>query len=205
MTWMDALFYGMALTTLCFAVGALLMPNVVYGVLCLIGAFFNASGLFILLNAEFLAFVMIVVYVGAVALLFLFVLMTFRIQENNRKKIPFYKRPIFYGGLILFGEAVFLIMGKFKGGTFGFLSSFQRGGSNVHRIGRVLYTHYFLPLQLVGVILFVAMIGAIILLWYRDHRTKQQKLRDQSTVDAKSRLTLHDVPVKKGISCSISE
>jgi NADH-quinone oxidoreductase subunit J len=202
---MDVLFYMVAFVTVACAIGALLMHNVVHGVLCLIGAFFNASGLFILLNAEFLAFVMVVVYVGAVALLFLFVLMTFRLDDNRYKALSFYKKPIFYGGLLLLGETIFFVVGKSEGASHGFLASLQREGGNVHRIGRVLYTHYFLPLQIVGVILLVAMIGAIVLLWYRDHRAKQQTLRDQARTRAHNRLTLHTVQAKKGISCSASE
>lgn len=198
--WGDALFYGMSFVTVCCAMGALLMQNVVHGVLCLIGAFFNAAGLFVLLNAEFLAFVMVIVYVGAVALLFLFILMTFRIQDNKERQISFYKKPVFYGGLILLSEMIFFIEGHLQGFRSGFLSIPETGAGNTHLIGRVLYTHYFLPLQLLGVILLVAMIVSIVLLWYEDNRVRKQKIKNQVGVQAKNRLTLHDVPSKKGIS-----
>jgi len=199
-TWGDALFYGMSFVTLCCAMGALLMQNVVHGILCLIGAFFNAAGLFILLNAEFLAFVMIIVYVGAVALLFLFILMTFRIQDNKERQVSFYKKPVFYGGLILLSEMIFFIEGYLQGFRAGFLSESGTGAGNTHLIGRVLYTHYFLPLQLLGVILLVAMIVSIVLLWYEDNRVRKQKIKNQVGVQAKDRLTLHDVLSRKWIS-----
>lgn len=198
--WGDGLFYMMSFITICCAIGALLMSNVVHGVLCLIGAFFNAAGLFILLNAEFLAFVIVIVYVGAVALLFLFILMTFRVEENKARLAPFYKKPVFYGGLVLLGEMIFFIEGHLQGFRAGFLSIPQGGSDNTHLIGRVLYTQYFFPLQLVGGILLVAMIVAIVLLWHEDNRVRKQKLRHQANVQSKDRLTLQDVPTRKGIS-----
>jgi NADH-quinone oxidoreductase subunit J len=190
---LDVLFYMLALGTVGCAAAALFMPHVMHSILFLIGAFFNASGLFLLLGAEFLAFVLIIVYVGAVALLFLFIIMTLEAPSPKLKLEAFYKKPpIFVGGFLLVEMGML-----FTAPPLTFPSVMQSNFSNTHAIGEVLYTHYFLPFQMMGVILLTVMVAVIALIWQPTQGKKRQKMGDQSSVQAKDRLRLED-PVRGG-------
>ena len=199
MSYLDWLFYMCAIGTVGCSIGALLVPNVVYGVLFLIGAFFNASGLFLLLGAEFLAFVLIVVYVGAVALLFLFIIMSVEVRTPKERMTPFYKKPSLFLGIVLGVEILAFLTGKFHMGTLAF-PTLHLTTSNTHAIGKVLYTKYFFHFQMVGMILLTAMIGAIVLIWQKDRGVRRQKMREQSAVTASDRLSMKQVPLGKGVS-----
>jgi NADH-quinone oxidoreductase subunit J len=193
---LDALFYMLAIGTVGCAVAALFIPHVVHSILFLIGAFFNASGLFLLLGAEFLAFVLIIVYVGAVALLFLFIIMTLDGPSPKTKRAAFYKNPPLFIGLFLFVEIIVVFTAPSL--TLPILE--QGGRSNTHAIGDVLYTHYFFPFQMVGVILLAAMVAAIALIWQRSHGKKRQNMGHQAAVHAKDRLTLKEASRGEGVS-----
>jgi NADH-quinone oxidoreductase subunit J len=186
----EILFYMLAVGTIGCTMAALFMPQVMESVLFLIGAFFNVSGLFLLLGAEFLAFVLIILNVGAVALLFLFILMTLNVSIT---KGGFYKKPpMVIGGLLLIEMGVFLIL---KEHTVPVLVKTTQ--SNTHALGEVLYTHYIFPFQIMGVILLTAMIIAVGLLWEKGRRHKRQE--HQSDVKASDRLTLTNPERGKGI------
>jgi len=199
----DVLFYMLALGTIGCAFAALFMPQVVHGILFLIGAFFNASGLFLLLGAEFLAFVLIMVYVGAVALLFLFVIMTLDSKTSPILSVPFYKKPSVYVGVLLLMEmTVFLtVQGREATLTFSSLADGTNNiqANNIQALGEVLYTHYFFPFQLVGVILLTALVSAIALIGGAKNKSKQQDMKHQRDVSATRRLTLKNPPLGKGI------
>lgn len=138
--------------------------NMVYGVIFLILAFVNASALFIILGAEFIAMLLIVVYVGAIAVLFLFVVMMLNIDIKIKEEIN-RKRPILAMiGLVMFCEII--LVTKFSGvKSYETVSLFPTPTeiTNTQAIGNILYTDFILPFQLAGGVLFVAMIGAIVL------------------------------------------
>jgi NADH-quinone oxidoreductase subunit J len=139
--------------------------NPVHAVLFLVLCFFNAAGLFILLGAEFIAFILVIVYVGAVAVLFLFVVMMLDI--NFRELRLGFRRYLPVGltvGLIIAVQLVLVASAwtfSEKALTYGNPASDTV--DNTHAIGQLLYTTYFFPFQVSGLILLVAMIGAIVL------------------------------------------
>ncbi|MGH6952832.1 MAG: NADH-quinone oxidoreductase subunit J [Alphaproteobacteria bacterium] len=157
--------------------------NPVHSVLFLILAFFSAAGLFVLMGAEFLAMILVIVYVGAVAVLFLFVVMMLDINFVELRQGFLQYLPI--GGvigLVLVVELV-LVIGTWAAGTPGarLADPIAAAGqpSNAHALGAVLYTKYAYLFQASGLILLVAMIGAIVL----THRTRggvrRQRIADQ--------------------------
>jgi NADH-quinone oxidoreductase subunit J len=134
--------------------------NPVHSVLWLVLAFFNAAGLFVLLGAEFIAFLMVIVYVGAVAVLFLFVVMMLEIDFANLRKGAMQYVPIGLAiGGVLLAELAFL----YSGWEITPLNTAPADVQNTEALGQILYTDYIFPFQISGLILFVAMIGAIVL------------------------------------------
>jgi len=165
-------FYVFAAVTTASGVMVISARNPVHSVLFLILAFFNAAGLFVLLGAEFLAMLLVVVYVGAVAVLFLFVVMMLDINFAELREGFLQYLPI--GGLVgivLLAELV-LIGGSWAVSSGGAPSSAlpgpEGGMTNTHALGHVLYTDYIYLFQAAGLVLLVAMIGAIVL----THRTR---------------------------------
>jgi NADH-quinone oxidoreductase subunit J len=157
------LFYIFSLVLIASSFVVVSAKNSIYSVMFLILAFFNASALFVLLGAEYLAILLIVVYVGAIAVLFLFVVMMLNIDNIKIKTIA--KRNT--TALVMIAFAMFLELFLIIN-----ISPFQQfsyqgmnGGdiNNIKAIGDVLYTDFIVPFQLSGAILFVAMIGAIAL------------------------------------------
>jgi NADH-quinone oxidoreductase subunit J len=166
------------------ASGALVITsrNPVHSVLFLILAFFNAAGLFILLGAEFVAMILVIVYVGAVAVLFLFVVMMLDI--NFRELRSGMARFIPVGatvGLILLAELVLI----FGGWAFAPVAATTIAApapatvTNTHALGRLFYTHYIYLFQAAGLILLVAMIGAIVLTLRERSGVRKQVIADQ--------------------------
>ncbi len=197
-------FYLFAGILVSAAVMVITARNPVHSVLFLILGFFNSAGLFILLGAEFVAMIMVIVYVGAVAVLFLFVVMMLDISFADLRKGAMQYVPIGLAiGAVLLAELVLLY------GTWHFapgagenvavpVLSFD-GLTNSERLGRVLYTDYVLPFQIAGLVLFVAMIGAIVL----THRTRPG-VRKQSVADQQHRkpedvLEIHKVTPRTGV------
>jgi len=165
-------FYVFAAVATASGVMVISARNPVHSVLFLILAFFNAAGLFVLLGAEFLAMLLVVVYVGAVAVLFLFVVMMLDINFAELREGFLQYLPI--GGLVgivLLAELV-LIGGSWAvssgGGPSSALRGPEGGMTNTHALGHVLYTDYIYLFQAAGLVLLVAMIGAIVL----THRTR---------------------------------
>jgi len=152
-------FYLFAGVMLASSVMVVVSRNPVYSVLFLILAFFNAAGLFVLIGAEFLAMLLVVVYVGAVAVLFLFVVMMLDInfaemRAGFQKYLPL---GLIVGGILVFELVVAMYGDAFGGKTAPVVSEI----ANTTRLGGVLYTKYAFLFQLAGLILLVAMIGAI--------------------------------------------
>jgi len=158
-------FYLLAAVTVASGVMVVSARNPVHSVLFLILAFFNSAGLFVLIGAEFLAMILVVVYVGAVAVLFMFVVMMLdinflRLQEGFMRYLPIGLLV----GVILLAELILV------GGTYGIGAGGEQAAavagpaiSNTEAIGNLLYTQYFYLFQAAGMILLVAIIGAITL------------------------------------------
>jgi NADH-quinone oxidoreductase subunit J len=158
--------------------------NPVHSVLFLILAFFNAAALFLIAGAEFLAMILVIVYVGAVAVLFLFVVMM--LDVNFAELRDGFQRYAPVGatiGAVLFFELLSVLLGwEFSPGSkIAHLSTIPVNVQNTRAIGQVLYTQYFLLFQLSGLILLVAMIGAIVLT-HRDRSiAKRQNITRQQS------------------------
>jgi len=175
-------FYLFSIVLIACAVMVVVARNPVHAVLFLILAFVNASGLFVLLGAEFLAMILVVVYVGAVAVLFLFVIMMLDVDFAQLKQGFLQYMP--FGVLIaviVLAELV-LVVG-------GFTLSAPVGGAitapipadvtNAEAIGLVMYTRYIHYFQLAGMVLLVAMIGAIVLTLRHKANVRRQNISDQ--------------------------
>jgi NADH-quinone oxidoreductase subunit J len=160
------LFYLFSAVLLVSAVMVIAARNPVHAVLFLIVCFFNAAGLFLLMGAEFVAFILVIVYVGAVAVLFLFVVMMLDI--NFRALRQGFKRYLPVGGavaLILLSQLV-LVTSAWVVDPHALtttISASEGMVENTRAIGQILYTDYFYPFQVSGLILLVAMVGAIVL------------------------------------------
>ena len=156
----------------------------------LIAAFFSAAGLFVLLGAEFIAMLLVVVYVGAVAVLFLFVVMMLDVDfVALREGVTRYLPVAGLVGAVLVVELVIIsnIVGtKGAAGRSGGLVPAPHGLSNTEAIGRVLYTDYVYLFQAAGLVLLVAMIGAIVLTLRHKSGVKRQNIADQTARNPKS-------------------
>ena len=197
-------FYLLAFVTLAAGILVVSARNPVHSVLFLITAFFSAAGLFVLLGAEFLAMLLIVVYVGAVAVLFLFVVMMLDVDfEELRKGFAQYL-PI--GGLVagvLTLEMIFVAATVATNGAAGKNASpmaSPEGVSNTEAIGRVLYTDYAFFFQLAGLVLLVAMIGAIVLTLRHKPGVRRQNIADQVARSPKTGMELVQIKPGEGIS-----
>jgi NADH-quinone oxidoreductase subunit J len=160
-------FYLFAVLSVVAGVMVIVARNPVHAVLFLILAFFNAAGLFILLGAEFLAMILVIVYVGAVAVLFLFVVMMLDVDFAELKAGFIRNAPIglLVGGIVL-AELILLFVGRGFGLGIGHppVDVAQAAGiTNTQALGLVLYTKYVYFFEVAGLILFVAMVGAIVL------------------------------------------
>ena len=174
----DALFFylfaGVMLTS---GLMVVVSRNPVYSVLFLILAFFNAAGMFVLIGAEFLAMLLVVVYVGAVAVLFLFVVMMLDInfaemRSGFQKYLPL--------GLVIGGILVFELVTVMYGDAFSNTSlPIASDIANTTQLGGVLYTKYAFLFQIAGLILLVAMIGAISLTARKRVGVRRQSIADQ--------------------------
>ncbi len=159
------IFYLFSAVLLASAVMVIAARNPVYAVLFLILCFFNGAGLFLLMGAEFLAFILLIVYVGAVAVLFLFVVMM--LDVNFPALRQGFRRYLPVGGavaLVLLAQLVLIASAWVVDPNV--LTTAGTAGpaiDNTRALGRVLYTDYFYPFQVCGLILLVAMIGAIVL------------------------------------------
>lgn len=193
------LFYLFSAVLIFSAIMVISAKNMVHSVMFLVLAFLNAAGLFILLNAEFLAMLLIVVYVGAIAVLFLFVVMMLNIDTKKLKnEITRHVPLLVMVSVVLFCEIFLTIKASyFKTFDKTSLYAIPTDEHNINAIGNVLYTNFILPFQLSGAVLFVAMIGAIVLTLKDETRfIKKQKISDQ--VFRTKENSLQIVKVKSG-------
>jgi NADH-quinone oxidoreductase subunit J len=175
-------FYVLAIVAVISAFAVIAARNPVRSVLFLILTFFTAAGLFVLLGAEFLAMLLVVVYVGAVAVLFLFVVMMLDIDFAELRQGFLSYMPV--GALVaiaLFMELVLVASAATSGHGGAPITISQNPGAvtNAEAIGQVLYTDYLLVFQMAGLVLFVAMIGAIVLTLRHRPGVKKQDIAAQ--------------------------
>jgi NADH-quinone oxidoreductase subunit J len=192
------LFAGVAVASAFMVIAS---RNPVHSVLFLILTFVNASGLFILIGAEFLAMLLVVVYVGAVAVLFLFVVMMLDVDFVELRQGFLQYLPVgVLIGLVFLAELV-LVFGSwtFGEGVTGAVLANASDVSNTVQIGRVLYTDYVYFFQAAGLILLVAMIGAIVLTLRHKENVKRQSIPVQNARTKATAIDVVKVPSGKGL------
>ncbi len=197
-------FYIFAIVTVASAVMVISVRNPVHAVLFLILAFFNSAGLFVLLGAEFIAMILIIVYVGAVAVLFLFVVMMLdvdfaELRAGFTKYVPI---GALIGGILLL--QLLMVVSAWTIAPAGSLRIVEPIPSadavtNAEAIGRVLYTKYAYFFQLAGLILLVAMIGAIVLTLRHRVGVKRQNISEQVARDPAKAIEVREVQSGQGI------
>ena len=201
-------FYIFSIIAVFSAIMVTVSRNTVHSVFFLILDFISISCLFIMIGAEFIGMIMLIVYVGAVAVLFLFVVMMFNVSQQNNEQLREKKNlnhiPI---GLlistVIFFELIIVAGGwKYKPEL---LKSFSSIGidsntTNTHEIGNVLYTDYIHIFQLSGMILLVAMIGAIVLTFRKREGIKRQSYFKQISRERNEAVELVDVEKNKGVN-----
>jgi NADH-quinone oxidoreductase subunit J len=178
------------------------MRNPVHSVLFLILTFISAAGLFVLLGAEFLAMLLIVVYVGAVAVLFLFVVMMLDVDFGSlRTGFARYLPAGLVVAAVLLIEMV-VVSGAVAqhGAASGAVNTMPAGVSNTEMIGRVLYTDYIYFFQAAGLVLLVAMIGAIVLTLRHRPGVKRQNISAQTARNPASGMVVVEVKTGEGIA-----
>ena len=191
-------------TVVASAVMVISARNPVHSVLFLILAFFNSAGLFVLLGAEFLAMILIVVYVGAVVVLFMFVVMMLDINYVQLRQGFLHYLPLgAMIGLVLLGEMLVIIGGWTLAPEVAETVSHSIQApdvtSNTQALGELLYTHYIYLFQAAGMILLVAMIGAIVLTHRRREGVRKQRIADQIARRAEETVQIVEVETGKGI------
>lgn len=199
---LELTFYMFAALLIFASTMVICVRNTVYAVLFLIFAFFNAAALAILIGAEYIALTTVVVYVGAVAVLFLFVVMMIdvnRIAKNKRNFVPILQLAVFLS-LIVFLE----IHWAFRSSIEYVINPnidvrSQPSSNNIMEIGSVLYTTYSIHLQIAGLILLSSMVGAILLTLKHDKFVKRQNIRAQISRRRKDCVDLIDVKSEQGI------
>jgi NADH-quinone oxidoreductase subunit J len=198
-------FYLFSAILILSALLVITAKNPVHSVLFLILAFFNAAGLFVMLGAEFLAMTLVIVYVGAVAVLFLFVVMMLDIDfVELRKGTKKYAAIGGFIGAVLLAEMLFMFH-AWEGDVSALARAVQPVPdptviSNTHALGHVLYTHYVYLFQVSGLILLVAMIGAITLTLRQRPETRRQNVADQIARDPKDVLKVEKITSGAGVS-----
>mgnify|MGYP003394081427 CR=1 FL=1 len=197
------LFYLFAAVVVGSALMVISAKNPVHSVLFLILAFFNAAGLFVLLGAEYIAMTLVIVYVGAVAVLFLFVVMMLDINfaELRAGFLRYLPMGLSVAGLV-FVELIVVISASLH---WPMQTAPARhviadtGATNTHAIGNVLYTYYLYPFQLAGVILLIAMIGAIVLTLRHRPNVRRQNVSQQMSRRREDSVEIVNVPSGEGI------
>ena len=203
MTVASLFFYLFSVVACAAAVMVISSRNPVHSVLFLILTFFNAAGLFILMGAEFLALILVVVYVGAVAVLFLFVVMMLDVDFAELRRGMLSYLPIGGAiGMILLVELL-LVLGSWhfsgSGGKIAEPITRQGGVTNTEALGQILYTKYFFYFQVAGLVLLVAMIGAIVLTLRHKVGVKRQNVADQVARNPASAIEVRQVKPGQGI------
>lgn len=195
-------FYVLAAIVVISAFAVIAARNAVHSVLFLILTFFTAAGLFVLLGAELLAMLLVVVYVGAVAVLFLFVVMMLDVDFAELKQgfLSYAPAGAIVAALLLLELGLVAGAALSVGGApIAVAPAGQSEVTNAEAIGRVLYTDYLLVFQMAGLVLFVAMVGAIVLTLRRRPGVKRQNIAAQVGRKRSEGVELKDVRPGQGL------
>ncbi len=203
-------FYFFSIIAIVSAIMVTAARNTVHSVFFLILDFISISCLFIMIGAEFLGMIMLIVYVGAVAVLFLFVVMMLNVAQQKNQWFGSSKSsshiPIgLLVSLIIFVELIIVVGGwKYKPDLLNSSTIIiSETTSNTHSLGNVLYTEYIHLFQISGMILLVAMIGAIVLTFRERPGLKRQSYIRQISRERKDGVQVVDVPNKKGVKIDV--
>lgn len=194
-------FYLFAAVTLVSALMVITAKNPVHSVLFLILAFFNAAGLFILLGAEFVGMILVIVYVGAVAVLFLFVVMMLDMSFADLRKGALHYVPFGLAvGAVLLAELVVVYLGwAFAPEAAANIAHPVPEAENTKALGQILYTDYIYAFQAAGLVLLVAMIGAIVLTHRQRPGVRRQKVATQNARTRDEAFEVVKVPIGQGV------
>ncbi|HEX2858922.1 MAG TPA: NADH-quinone oxidoreductase subunit J [Alphaproteobacteria bacterium] len=187
----DILFYLFAIGLLLGAGAVITARNPMYGVLGMIFSFINAAGLFMLFYAEFLSLLIVMIYVGAIAVMFLFVLMTIDIDFVKLREgfAPYLPAGLIVAAALAAELLLAASLGLFTGvGTP--IAAAEGAPTNIEQLGAVLFTDYALPFQAAGMVLLTAMVGAIILTHRRRKDVKRQNISMQINRTASDSMAL---------------
>ena len=198
-------FYTFSIIAVVSAIMVTASKNTVHSVFFLILDFISISCLFIMIGAEFLGMIMLIVYVGAVAVLFLFVVMMLNVAQQKQSWFIGKKSTHIPSGLIvsvlIFLELLVVIGGwKYKDGVISSSSLvINENISNTHQLGNVMYTDYILYFQLSGIILLLSMIGAIVLTYRKREFLKRQDYFKQISREKSTSIEIKKVDFDKGV------
>ncbi len=199
MNFQDIIFYSFSVILITSALGVITVRNPVYSALLLVLTFITCAGLWLLLEAEFLAITLVLVYVGAVMVLFLFVVMMLdinldRLREGFWKWFPFGALV----ALIMVGEMSMVLMGKYFGSEeMPTPTPHDIDYSNTRELGRLIYTEYVYAFELAAVLLLVAMVAAIALTLRHREDKKSPDPSKQVQVKKEERLRIVAIPSEK--------
>lgn len=195
----DIVFYLFATITVIAALGVVSVKNQVHSVLFLVLTFFTTAALFVLLGAEFLAVILIMVYMGAVAILFLFVVMMLDVEFAALKQEAAKYLPIGIGvGIVILFELVVIISQVHI--EHEVVVSAAADVPNTLEIGRVLFSKYLLPFEIASLILLVALVGAVVLTYRDRKRPKRQNIPEQLARTREQSVELKKVASGEGAS-----
>ncbi len=200
----DILFIAFASILLLGALGVVVAKNPMYCVLSLILCFFNAAGLFLIMGAEFLGLLLIMVYVGAIAVMFLFVIMTIDIDFAKMKEgfATYLPVGLLVAGILLVELVASAWAGLFSNIGMGTPSMPTGTEENIVELGQVLFTNFILPFQGAGMILLIAMIGAIVLAHRKRTDVRRQDISKQIFRKQKDSMALTTPETGKGVTAS---
>jgi NADH-quinone oxidoreductase subunit J len=198
MTFQTGLFYVSAAVLTFAALRVVTTRNPVHAALWLVLAFFSAADVWLLLQAEFLAIALVLVYVGAVMVLFLFVVMMLDVNfDKLRERFKSYIPVAATVGILVLGEMALVLIGGYFGSSAAPPPAAGADYSNTKTLGVLIYTDYAYPFEIAAMILLVAIIAAIALTHRRRRATKHQNPADQMRVRRSDRLRILDMPAEK--------
>jgi NADH-quinone oxidoreductase subunit J len=197
MTFATGVFYAFSVVLIVAAALVVTTRNPVHAAMWLVLSFFSAAGVWLLLQAEFLAIVLVLVYVGAVMVLFLFVVMMLDVNfDTLRERFKSYIPVALTVGALVLGEMALVLLGGYLGGGAPPPPA-AAGYSNTKVLGAQIYTAYAYPFEIAAMILLVAIIAAIALTHRKRRATKYQNPSEQVRVRRNDRLRIIDMPVEK--------
>jgi NADH-quinone oxidoreductase subunit J len=198
MTFETGVFYAFAALLIVAAALVVTTRNPVHAALWLVLSFFSAAGIWLLLQAEFLAIVLVLVYVGAVMVLFLFVVMMLDVNfDKLRERFKSYIPVAATVGILVLVEMTLVLIGGYFGQGAAPPPAPGAGYSNTKVLGAQIYTDYAYPFEIAAMILLVAIIAAIALTHRSRRATKHQNPAAQARVKSSDRLRILDMPVEK--------